>query len=81
MQRTSFDFDVITGPSGPRRAPGSEPKPDGGRQKPAPAGSIGEGHGDPRVKPRSPEDMPSGQPSDVARPLVRRRRSTVRDGG
>jgi hypothetical protein len=28
MQRTSFDFDVITGPSTPRPAPKPEPKPD-----------------------------------------------------
>jgi hypothetical protein len=28
MQRTSFDFDVVTGPSTPRPAPKPEPKPD-----------------------------------------------------
>jgi hypothetical protein len=31
MQRTRFDFDVITGPVPPRPAPKPEPKPDTGR--------------------------------------------------
>jgi hypothetical protein len=36
MQRTSFDFDVITGPSSPRPAPKPEPKPDAAKNEPRP---------------------------------------------
>jgi hypothetical protein len=36
MQRTSFDFDVITGPSSPRPAPKPEPKPDAGKNESRP---------------------------------------------
>ena len=31
MQRTSFDFDVITGPVSPRLAPIAKPEPDSGK--------------------------------------------------
>jgi hypothetical protein len=55
MQRSSFDFDVITGPSASRRAPRPEPKLDVGKQEPTPGGSVSEERGDPPVDPRSPE--------------------------
>jgi hypothetical protein len=34
MQRTIFDFDVITGPSTPRPAPKPDPKPDAAKSEP-----------------------------------------------
>jgi hypothetical protein len=56
MQRSSFDFDVITGPSASRLAPRPEPIPDAGKHKPAPGGSVREERGDPSTDSRSPED-------------------------
>ena len=41
MQRTSFDFDVITGPSSPRPAPKPEPKPEVGTHHPRPQNGTG----------------------------------------
>ena len=38
MQRSSFDFDVITGPSTPRPAPKPEPKPETPKSTPNPQG-------------------------------------------
>jgi hypothetical protein len=37
MQRISFDFDVITGPTTPRPPPQPEPKPEAGTSEPAAA--------------------------------------------
>jgi len=37
MQRISFDFDVITGPTTPRPPPKPEPKPEAGTSEPAAA--------------------------------------------
>jgi hypothetical protein len=37
MQRTRFDFDVITGPVPPRPPPKPESKPDAGKMQPRPA--------------------------------------------
>ncbi|MDR3529373.1 MAG: hypothetical protein P4L90_02275 [Rhodopila sp.] len=34
MQRTSFDFDVISGPAEPRLAPKPTPKPDAAKGEP-----------------------------------------------
>jgi hypothetical protein len=34
MQRTSFDFDVVTGPSTPRVEPVTKPKPDTAQNPP-----------------------------------------------
>jgi hypothetical protein len=41
MQRTAFDFDVITGPSSPRPAPKPEPKPESGTSDPRPQTGSG----------------------------------------
>jgi hypothetical protein len=41
MQRSSFDFDVITGPSTPRPAPKPEPTPDTRKNEPRPPGEAG----------------------------------------
>jgi hypothetical protein len=41
MQRTHFDFDVITGSAPPRPAPKPESRPDAGKIEPRPAGGAG----------------------------------------